>query len=136
LLIHAYPPAQTALTLFSAFCSILLVLFAVPPTRWFAGGARLRGDWRFVGVVVALFAFIAAVLAVPQGRLLFELTALPLWQYLLIFGLSLVWAFLCHLVWRFGILDRWLGTVEDPGNLLAREEARARAAVAPGVDTA
>ena len=54
LLEHAYPAAQTALTLFASFCSILLVLFAVPPSKWFAGGAKLRGDWRIMGVVTGL----------------------------------------------------------------------------------
>ena len=124
LLENAYPVAQTALTLYSSFCSILLILFAVPPTKWFAGGAKLRGDWRFVGVVFALLAFVVAVLAIPLGRYLFELEELPVWQYFALFGASLLWAALCHLVWRSRMLDRWLGTVEDPGNVLAKERAR------------
>ena len=123
LLENALPAAQTALTLYACFCGIILVLFAVPPTKWFAGGAKLRGDWRMVGVVAALFAWMVGVLAIPQGRLLFELEELPVWQYFALFGASLVWMLLCHLVWRSRILDRWLGTVDDPGNLIAKEEA-------------
>ncbi len=132
LLENAYPVAQTALTLYSCFCSIILILFAVPPTKWFAGGAKLRGDWRFVGVVAALFAWMVAVLAIPFGRYLFELQELPVWQYFAIFGMAVIWALLCHLVWRSRILDRWLGTVDDPGNVrakarrAARKEARAQ----------
>lgn len=124
LLAHAYPVAQTALTLYSSFCSVLLILFAVPPTKWFAGGATLRGDWRFVGVIAALFAFLVAVLAIPFARYLFELEQLPVWQYFAIFGMSVVWAVLCHLVWRSRVLDAWLGTVDDPGNL--RKKAKTR----------
>jgi cation-transporting ATPase E len=130
LLKFAYPAAQTALTLFASFCGILLILFAVPPTRWFAGGSKLRGDWRMVGVVAALLGFVFSVLAIPLGRTLFELKQLPAWQYAAIFALALVWALLCHLVWRSRVLDRWLGTVEDPGNVLAKEAARAKAAEA------
>jgi cation-transporting ATPase E len=127
LLEHAYPAAQTALTLFASFCSILLVLFAVPPTKWFAGGAKVRGDWRIMGIVAGLLAWMVAVLAIPQGRLLFELEQLPVWQYFALFGAALVWAALCHLVWSSRILDPWLGTVEDPGNVLAKQKAAERA---------
>ena len=127
LLEDAYPAAQTALTLFASFCSILLVLFAVPPSKWFAGGAKLRGDWRIMGVVAGLLAWMVAVLAIPQGRLLFELEQLPTWHYFALFGAALLWAALCHLVWHSHILDPWLGTVEDPGNVRAKEKAAEKA---------
>ncbi len=128
LLANAYPVAQTALTLFSCFCSIILILFAVPPVKWFAGGAKVRGDWRFVGVVAALFAWMAAVVTIPFGRYLFELQELAVWQYFAIFGMSVVWAALVHLVWRSRILDPWLGTVEDPGNMQAKARKAEKAA--------
>ncbi len=116
----AYPQAQTALTLFSCFTAILLLLLAVPPSKWFGGGAVVRGDWRIPGVVVLLLGWMVAVLAIPLGRTLFELTELPAWQYAAIFALAVVWSLLCRLVWRTRLLDRWLGTAEDPGNLCAR----------------
>ena len=47
-----------------------------------------------------LFVFFALVLAVPLGRTLFELTALPLYQYLLIAAGAAVWALLTRLIWR------------------------------------
>jgi len=119
----AYPHAQTALTLFSCFAAILLLLLAVPPTRWWAGGAVVRGDWRIPGVVVLLLGWMVAVLAIPLGRTLFELSELPAWQYVVIFALAVVWSLLCRLVWRSRLLDRWLGTAEDPGNLCARGAA-------------
>ena len=121
----AYTHAQTALTLFAAFCGILLIVLAVPPTRYWAAGAVYRGDHRIAAVAVAMLAFVAGVLVVPLGRTLFELTALPVWQYLAIFGLAVVWSQLCLLVWRTGLLDRWLGTATDPGNLCAMREAAA-----------
>ncbi|MEI6727518.1 MAG: hypothetical protein WCN81_15015, partial [Actinomycetes bacterium] len=98
-----------------------LILLIVPPTKWWAGGAPLvRGDWRIVAVVGALLAFMVAVLLIPVGRTAFELTALPLWQYAALFGLAVLWSVLCRLVWRSRILDRWLGTAEDPGNYCAK----------------
>jgi len=119
----AYPQAQTALTLFSCFAAILLLLLAVPPSRWFGGGAVVRGDWRIPGVVVLLLGWMVAVLAIPLGRTLFELSELPAWQYVVIFALAVVWSLLCRLVWRSRLLDGWLGTAEDPGNLCARGAA-------------
>src|SRR5450756_2620802 len=116
----AYPQAQTALTLFSCFAAILLLLLAVPPSRWFGGGAVVRGDWRIPGVVVLLLGWMVAVLAIPLGRTLFELSELPAWQYVVIFALAVVWSLLCRLVWRSRLLDGWLGPAEDPGNLCAR----------------
>jgi cation-transporting ATPase E len=122
----AYPHAQTALTLFSCFAAILLLLLAVPPSRWFGGGAVVRGDWRIPGVVILLLGWMVAVLAIPLGRTLFELSELPAWQYVVIFALAVVWSLLCRLVWRSHVLDRWLGTAEDPGNMCAKGAAPKR----------
>jgi len=124
----AYPPAMTALTIFACFAAIFLILLIVPPSRWWAGGAPVvRDDWRMVGVVGFLFVCMAVVLAVPLGRLLFELTALPVWEYFVLLLLAFVWSQLCLLVWKSRVLDRWLGTAEDPGNLCAKAAARAAA---------
>jgi len=128
LIVAAYPPAQTALTLFASFCGILLVLLAVPPSRLWGGGSILRGDWRMLGLVGLMLAFVAGSMAVPLGRTLFELTVLPAWQCVALFALAVAWAFLCRLVWHSGILNRWLGTAEDPGNICAKHLAETSAA--------
>ena len=44
--------------------------------------------------------------------------------------LAFVWSQLCLLVWRTRVLDRWLGTAEDPGNLCAKAAADAETAEA------
>ena len=124
LIAHAYPAAMTALTLFACFCAIFLILLIVPPNDWWGGGAPVvRGDWRMVGVVGFLFVFLGVVLAVPVFRTLFEITALPVWQYFLLCGLAFAWSQLCLLVWKTRLLDRWLGTAEDPGNVCAKGAA-------------
>jgi len=124
LIAHAYPAAMTALTLFACFCAIFLILLIVPPSDWWSGGAPVvRGDWRMVGVVAFLFVFLAVVLAVPLFRTLFEITALPVWQYVVLCALAFVWSQLCLLVWKWRLLDRWLGSAEDPGNVCAKGAA-------------
>ena len=48
--------AQTALTGFTVLTGVLLMVFALPPTRWFVGGADYSGDWRptiLAGVLIA-----------------------------------------------------------------------------------
>ncbi len=116
-----YPQAMTALTIFACFAAIFLILLIVPPNRWWAGGAPVvRNDRRLLGVVAFLFVCMAVVLAVPLGRTLFEITALPWWQYFVLLGLAFAWSQLCLLVWKTHLLDRWLGTAEDPGNACAR----------------
>jgi hypothetical protein len=40
-------------------------------------------------------------------------------------GLGFAWSQLCLLVWKTHLLDRWLGTAEDPGNVCAKAAARA-----------
>lgn len=121
LIATGHPQAMTALTIFACFAAIFLILLTVPPSPWWSGGAPLvRRDWRMLGVIGFLFASMAFILAVPLMRTLFELTALPWWQYLVLLGLGFAWSQLCLLVWKTHLLDRWLGTAEDPGNVCAK----------------
>ncbi len=123
-----YPPAMTALTIFACLAAVFLILLIVPPSKWWAGGAPVvRNDWRLLGVVAFLFASMAFILAVPLMRTLFELTTLPWWQYFVLLGLAFAWSQLCLLVWKTHLLDRWLGTAEDPGNVCAKAAAEAAA---------
>ncbi len=129
----AYPSAMTALTIFACFAAIFLILLISPPSAWWAGGAALvRNDRRIIAVVGFLFLCMAAVLAVPLGRTLFELTQLPVWQYFVLLVIAFVWSQLCLLVWKSRVLDRWLGTAEDPGNMCAKAAAEAEKARARG----
>ena len=109
------PLAQTATTVFAAICGLLMILFTVPPSRFWAGGSPLRGDARAAWLTAGLFVFLALVLALPLGRTLFEIMALPLYEYLLIAVGAAVWALLTRLIWRTKLLDRFFG-VHEPGD--------------------
>ena len=111
---YALPPAQSATAIFAALCGLLMILFTVPPSKFWTGGSPLRGDMRSAWLTLGLFVFFAVVLAVPLGRTLFELTALPFYEYLLIAAAAAVWALLTRLVWRTRLLDRFFGA-HEPG---------------------
>ena len=128
LIATGHPQAMTALTIFACFAAIFLILLIVPPSKWWAGGAPVvRDDKRMVGVVAFLFLCMIVVLSVPLARTLFEITALPWWQYFVLLAIAFGWSQLCLLVWKTHLLDRWLGTAEDPGNVCAKAAASAAA---------
>lgn len=112
LLVNALPPAQTATTLVAALCGILVVPLLAPPSEWWVGGAPLRRDWRFAALTVLLFAVLLLSVATTAGRTLFELTALPLYQYAALAAAAFGWLMLVRWVWRSGVLDRWLGPLD------------------------
>ena len=91
------------------------------PADWWAGGARVRGDRRILVLTGGILALHIGVLATSFGRTMFEITPLPVWQYVLLGACAVGWSLGCRLVWRSGILDGWLGTVDDPGNEAARK---------------
>ena len=129
LIATGHPQAMTALTIFACLSAIFLILLIVPPNKWWAGGAPVvRDDKRMVGVVAFLFACMIVVLSVPLARTLFEITALPWWQYFVLLAIAFGWSQLCLLVWKTHLLDRWLGTAEDPGNVCAKAAASAATA--------
>ncbi|MBN2204483.1 MAG: HAD-IC family P-type ATPase, partial [Thermoleophilia bacterium] len=115
LLLNALPPVQTATTIFSALCGILVVPLLAPPSEWWVGGATLRRDWRFAALTVLLFAVLVVSVATAGGRTLFELTPLPPYQYAALGAAAFGWLMLVRWIWRSGLLDRWLGPLDGDG---------------------
>jgi len=101
--------AQTALTIVSVACGLLLLPFVQPPTRWWTGGSELSGDWRPTYLAVALFLAFLALLAIPALRSFFGLIPLGLPTYLSIAMIVGVWTVLVRLTWRARLLERFLG---------------------------
>jgi len=81
----------------------------------------VRGDRRILVLTGGILALHIGVLATSFGRTMFEITPLPAWQYAILGACAVGWSLGCRLVWRSGILDGWLGTVDDPGNEAARK---------------
>ena len=100
--------AQTALTTFTIFCGLLVVLFVVPPVRVLVGAERLVADRRPTVLVFLLLCVYLVILAVPSLRRFFELAALAWYYNLLLFGLALLWGLWVRGLWRTRAIERFL----------------------------
>jgi len=100
--------AQTALTCFSIFCGLFLILFTAPPTSLWVGGSELRGDQRPAILTMGLLFLYALILVIPAFYSFFELAPLAWYIYILLFGFSVLWALLIRWLWRTQALDRYL----------------------------
>ncbi|HEX6506774.1 MAG TPA: haloacid dehalogenase, partial [Chloroflexota bacterium] len=101
--------AQTALTVLSVPCGLLLLPFVEPPTRWWAGGDTVSGDWRPTFLAGGLFLSFVLLLVIAPLRSFFGLVPLDLTSYLVIACIVLVWAILLRVIWRLRLLERFLG---------------------------
>ena len=107
-------PGDPAPTLFAAFCGILLIVLAVPPTMRAAGaayrGATASPVWRWP-CSPSLSASWCCRSAAPCLSCSRELLV---WQYFAIFGLAVVWkpASSAHMAYRaarpLGLARRWI----------------------------
>jgi cation-transporting ATPase E len=100
--------AQTALTSFTVLTGVLLMIFALPPTRWFVGGAEYSGDWRPTILAGALIAAYAGLMLIEPLRAAFQLAPLPVEIYAGVIGLTILWVFVQRQVWRAAWLERFL----------------------------
>ena len=68
--------AQTALTVVSVLCGLLLVVFVEPPTPAWTGGEVLSSDRRPAILAAVLLAAFVAILTIPPMRDSLELSPL------------------------------------------------------------
>ena len=95
--------AQQAVVYAFLFAGWLRIFFLQPPSKFWVGGAPLRGDRRVIGLVIASIIAFIVVLIFPWLPLQewLRITWLPsLKDYLIIAGLVLVWAVLLRTIWR------------------------------------
>ncbi|MBE3558581.1 MAG: HAD-IC family P-type ATPase [Ktedonobacteraceae bacterium] len=109
----ALPLAQTALTVFTVLCGLIVVLFVKPPGRSRPGQQGDHGNWRPTLLVLLLFACFLGILATPPLRELFNLQALDLLNYTVISGATLLWTLLMLLIWRFHLFERFFQLQKD-----------------------
>ncbi|MFN3979209.1 MAG: HAD-IC family P-type ATPase [Caldilinea sp.] len=101
--------AQTSLVTFFVLAGVLVMVFAEPPLRWFAGGSPYRGHWLVGAAAVVLIAAYYILLLLPGLRSFFELVPLPLFFHIAILVMTVLWALLLRMMWR----QRWLGRFWD-----------------------
>lgn len=110
----AHLTAQTALTVFTTWASLILVLFVEPPTQFFVGGDSFSGDKRPTLLAIALFIGFSAIFIIEPVRSFFELIALPWWAFGLLALVTLIWMLVLRIAWRQRWLERFLGVEFEP----------------------
>jgi cation-transporting ATPase E len=105
----ALASAQTALMVFCIFCGLLLIVFAEPPTAFWAGGDEVSGDWRPTLLAALTLGLFGLIVALPVSRAFFELAPLGLLDYLAIGAVAVGWGFLVRYIWRAQLVERFLG---------------------------
>ena len=105
---EVFPISQTALSIFTIFAGLLLIVFVEPPTRWFEGGDVCRDDRR--PALLALVMAAGFILFLATGRLseFFDFVDLRIWDYLLIGAAALLLGLALRFVWRKRLLERFL----------------------------
>ncbi|HEX6605632.1 MAG TPA: HAD-IC family P-type ATPase, partial [Chloroflexia bacterium] len=106
--------ARTVLTTSTLLCGLLVIVFAEPPTRLWADGDTLSGDWRPTILAAALLALYVLIMLIPAWRGFFELQPLSLWDVLLIVVLTAGWAVVLRFLWHRDVVERMLGVDVRP----------------------
>ena len=101
--------ARDALTWLLVLGGLWLVIFAAPPTRWWAVIEEATGDWRPTLVAIALLPVYIVIVLVPALRHFFEVQPLDFSTYLIVGAVSAAWAMGLRLVWKYRLMDRFFG---------------------------
>lgn len=104
-----YSVPRSALAAVLILGELCLLLFLKPPTRAWAGGEPLNGDWRYVWVALVLLGTYLVIVGIPPFRVFFELAPLSRNSYLFIGLVTLEWCLILRFVWRTRFFDRFLG---------------------------
>ena len=102
--------SQLVITHLLVVIGLLLVIFVQPPLRFLAKGDEYSGDWRPTYIAAVLFLIFQITTHIPLAQRLFKLAPLAsIWDYLVVWGTSLVWAILTLIFWR----SQWLKRILD-----------------------
>jgi cation-transporting ATPase E len=102
----ALPLAQTALTVFTVLCGLILIICVQPPSQ--ANRDSHRGDWFSTLLALGLFVCLVGVLFIAPLRALFNLQALDVLDFLIIGGAVVLWVALLLTIWHFHLFERFL----------------------------
>jgi cation-transporting ATPase E len=101
--------AQSALTSFLVFAGLVLVVFVEPPVAWLAVIEPQSPDRRPTILAGGLAALYLVILAMPAGRTIFALHTLGAAELAIVFVAVIAWAVALHAVWRYRVVERFLG---------------------------
>ena len=100
--------AQTVLTHFLMLTGLLLVIFVVPPTPFWAVAEKLSEDWRPTLLSIFLIVLYGLFLLITPLREFFDLVELRLADYAFIAGAAVYWVLLARAAWRWKLVDKFL----------------------------
>ena len=91
--------AQLGVTYTLTLTGILMVLFIMPPSKFWVGNSPLRGDKRVIGMVLAMFILFGIAMMIPLAQELLKVAPLlEIDHYLFIGGITLVWVVITKLI--------------------------------------
>jgi len=91
--------AQLGVTYTLTLTGTLMVLFIMPPTKFWVGDSPLSGDRRFVWMVVVMFILFGIAMMIPLAQELLKVAPLlEIDHYLYIGGITLVWVVITKLI--------------------------------------
>ncbi len=105
--------AQTVLVSFLVVVGLLAVVFVQPPSTWWAVISPLSPDRRPALLALALFIAFVIVSSNLIPRRFFTLARLAPLEIALVALGALVWLLVVRIVWRYRLLERFLGLPTD-----------------------
>ncbi len=101
--------AQSSLTSFLVLAGLMLVVFVEPPVGRLAVIEPRSLDRRPTILAAALAALYLLLLATPAGRAVFSLRPLGPAELVIVLVAVAAWAAALHAVWRYRVVERFLG---------------------------
>ena len=100
--------AQLAVTHTLVVIGLMLVLFAQPPVRFLVAGDDFSGNWKPALAALVLYVIFNLLTIIPLAQRWFRLGPLhSLYDYLLIYLITIIWGILVVIFWRLLWPDRF-----------------------------
>ncbi|MDQ2655210.1 MAG: HAD-IC family P-type ATPase, partial [Chloroflexota bacterium] len=88
---------------------LVLVLFAAPPTRWFAVVEEYDGEIRPALLALAVAPLYALIMFQPMLRRFFGMRGIGAVDYAIVLVVIVIWTLLLRWVWQHRVFDRFFG---------------------------
>jgi len=110
--------AQTALTVASILCGLILIVFVQPHGELISSWHEV--EWKHAALALTLLIGLLVICLVPALRDLFELQPLSRADLVLLAGVAAAWTVFVRSVWRWQLFERLLGSPSSPVQSVAR----------------